>query len=125
MLCVDRGQLLWGNVMTQAAKSNLLAIGGAIIGGLAGYFIFLWLASQGFYGLIIPGGLLGIAAGFAKSRSLATAGRVSRCRNGAQKPIAVPAARLDKSADPEINEALVRHLKSFQNRQPHRAAPGE
>jgi hypothetical protein len=66
-------QLLWGNAMSQAAKSNLLAIAGAIVGGLIGYFIFIWLASQGFYGLIIPGGLIGIAAGFAKSKSLAIA----------------------------------------------------
>ena len=59
--------------MSEAIKSNLLAIVGAIVGGVAGYFIFFWLASQGFYGMIIPGGLLGIGAGFAKSRSLAIA----------------------------------------------------
>src|SRR5690349_1454525 len=59
--------------MSQAVKSNLLAIAGAVGGGAAGYFITVWLASYGFYGLIIPGGLLGYGAGFAKSRSLAIA----------------------------------------------------
>ena len=39
-------------------RSNLLALAGAVGGGLIGYFIFMWLAHQGFYGLILPGGLL-------------------------------------------------------------------
>jgi hypothetical protein len=50
-------------------KRNSLALLGAGIGGLLGYVGFFWLARQGFYGLILPGGLLGMGAGLAKSRS--------------------------------------------------------
>jgi hypothetical protein len=32
--------------------------------------IFIWLANQGVYGLILPGGLLGLGAGAFKSRSI-------------------------------------------------------
>lgn len=32
---------------------------GAAIGGTIGYFAFSWLAQQGFYGMMLPGALLG------------------------------------------------------------------
>src|SRR5437762_2824536 len=41
----------------------LRGIGGALVGGVAGYFIFHWLSSQGYYGSMIPGALLGLSAG--------------------------------------------------------------
>lgn len=44
-------------------------IAGAVIGGVLGYFAFFWIADQGFYGLVLPGGLLGTGAGFGKPRS--------------------------------------------------------
>ena len=53
--------------------NNLLALLGAAIGGALGYLLFGWLAGNGFYGLIIPGGLLGIGAAVFKSRSLVIA----------------------------------------------------
>lgn len=55
-----------------ARKPNLiLGLIGAAIGGVAGYFGFLWFASQGFYALVLPPGLLGLAAGFcARGRSM-------------------------------------------------------
>ncbi|HEX5102637.1 MAG TPA: hypothetical protein VFV87_02425 [Pirellulaceae bacterium] len=40
-------------------------VGGAIAGGAAGYFVFRWLATNGFYGLMIPGLLVGLGAGLA------------------------------------------------------------
>jgi hypothetical protein len=40
--------------------SNLLGLVGAIAGGALGFFIFRWLLNQGFYGLMIPGALLGL-----------------------------------------------------------------
>jgi hypothetical protein len=43
------------------------------IGGAIGYWAFFWIAGQGFYALILPGGLLGIGAGMFRSRSLALA----------------------------------------------------
>jgi hypothetical protein len=40
-------------------------IAGAIAGGVLGYFAFRFLSSQGFYGLMIPGLLVGLGAGWA------------------------------------------------------------
>jgi hypothetical protein len=48
----------------------VLGLIGAAIGGTVGYFAFFWFASQGFYALILPPGLMGLAAGFcARGRS--------------------------------------------------------
>jgi hypothetical protein len=54
-------------------KNNLLALCGALAGGALGHFAFFWLASQGFYALILPGGLLGLGAGLVRNRSVAVA----------------------------------------------------
>jgi hypothetical protein len=51
-------------------KQHLLVIGGAVIGGIVGYCAFCWILKQGFYGLILPGGLLGIGAGWTRNKSL-------------------------------------------------------
>ena len=51
-------------------KANLLVLGGALAGGVLGYFAFFWVADQGFYGLILPGALMGLGAGLAKHRSV-------------------------------------------------------
>ena len=40
--------------------SNLLGLVGAVVGGALGFFIFSWLWNRGFYGLMIPGALLGL-----------------------------------------------------------------
>lgn len=50
-------------------KQNLFAILGAAIGGAVGYFAFFWIARQGFYGLILPGGCLGMGASIFNARS--------------------------------------------------------
>jgi hypothetical protein len=47
-------------VTTRQITSNLLAFIGAAVGGVLGYYIFLWLIQKGFYGLMIPGALLGL-----------------------------------------------------------------
>ena len=44
--------------------SIVLGIIAAIIGGCAGYFAFHWIIRQGFYALIVPAGMLGLAAGY-------------------------------------------------------------
>ncbi len=49
----------------------MLPLLGAAAGGLLGYLAFFWIAKQGFYGLILPGGLLGVGAGAFKNRSIA------------------------------------------------------
>jgi hypothetical protein len=46
--------------MPRHLVSNLLGSVGAIAGGALGFLIFQWLWSQGFYGLMIPGALLGL-----------------------------------------------------------------
>jgi hypothetical protein len=52
---------------------SLLVLVGAVAGGALGYFAFFWIAAQGFYGLIVPGALLGLGAGIAKNRSVVLA----------------------------------------------------
>jgi hypothetical protein len=54
-------------------KQNSMVLLGAAVGGLLGYAAFFWLARQGLYGLILPGGLLGLGAGVFKTRSAAIA----------------------------------------------------
>lgn len=54
-------------------KKYLATLGLAAAGGVLGYFAFFWIASQGFYALVVPGGLLGLAAGLVPNRSLAIA----------------------------------------------------
>ncbi len=51
-------------------KSTLLAIVGAIVGGTLGYFAFFWIEAQGYYGMVLPGGLLGIGAAIGRVRSV-------------------------------------------------------
>jgi hypothetical protein len=40
--------------------SNLLGLVGAIVGGAVGFYIFGWLYDHSFYGMMIPGALLGL-----------------------------------------------------------------
>ncbi len=37
-----------------------LGLVGAVAGGVAGYFVFLWIAQQGFYALVLPGAAVGL-----------------------------------------------------------------
>jgi hypothetical protein len=50
-------------------KQRALVFIGAIAGGLVGYFGFLWIARQGLYALVLPGGLVGLGAGLFPNRS--------------------------------------------------------
>ena len=50
-------------------KQVALVLGGAVLGGLVGHFAFGWLVNQGFYGLVLPGGLVGLGAGLSSCRS--------------------------------------------------------
>ena len=40
-----------------------LGVVGAVLGGVAGYFVFRWIAGQGFYALILPGATVGLGCG--------------------------------------------------------------
>ena len=50
---------------------NALTILCACLGGYVGYLGFMFLADRGFYALVLPGGVLGLAAGIPRSRSIA------------------------------------------------------
>ncbi len=51
-------------------RAVFLGLLGAAIGGTAGFLLFDWILSQGFYALILPPALLGLSAGwFARGRS--------------------------------------------------------
>ena len=59
--------------MNESRQPKTIALGllGAAIGGTVGYFAFFWIASQGFYAIIIPPVLLGLTAGYlARRRSI-------------------------------------------------------
>ncbi len=51
--------------MTRYLVSNLLGLVGAAIGGVAGFYIYRWVLSQGFIGGMIPGAFLGLGCSFA------------------------------------------------------------
>jgi len=65
--------------------SDMLALTAAAAGAAVGYAGFWWLAGQGFYGLILPGGLTGIFAGLVvhRSRSVAAAAGLAGLALGA------------------------------------------
>ena len=50
------------------ALSLALGIVGAIIGGVVGYYLFVWIAHQGFYAIMLPGALLGWGASLCARR---------------------------------------------------------
>ncbi len=50
-------------------KQGVFVLIGAVAGALVGYFAFRWIARQGFYALVLPGGLLGIGAGLFRNKS--------------------------------------------------------
>src|SRR5947199_207594 len=43
--------------------SNVLGLIGAAAGGVFGHLLFWWIVRQGFYALILPGGMLGLGCG--------------------------------------------------------------
>jgi hypothetical protein len=50
-------------------REKILLFAGALAGGVLGYFLFFWILRQGFYGIILPGCLLGFGAGLFPNRS--------------------------------------------------------
>ncbi len=54
-------------------KNIVIALGGACLGGVLGFFGFSLLLGQGFYALVLPGGLLGLGAGIVPTRSILVA----------------------------------------------------
>ena len=56
--------------MAESSQTQTILLGllGAAVGGCIGYFAFFWIGRQGFYALVVPGGLLGIGAGLCTGR---------------------------------------------------------
>ena len=48
---------------TRRSRATSSALIGAVIGGVLGYYTFKWILDHGFYGMMIPGGLLGLGCG--------------------------------------------------------------
>jgi hypothetical protein len=58
--------------MLRYVLSNLLGLIGAAVGGVVGFYLFGWIAGQGFLAPFVPGGILGLGcAALAAHRSLA------------------------------------------------------
>ena len=45
-------------------QSIAIALLAAVAGGCVGYFAFFWIAQQGFYAIMLPPALVGLAAGY-------------------------------------------------------------
>lgn len=56
--------------------SNVLGLIGAAAGGVFGYVLFHWVARQGYYALVVPGGMLGLGCGLLARHSSYTRGGV-------------------------------------------------
>ena len=54
----------------------LLAFLGAVAGGFLGYYTFQWLYNHGFYGMMIPGALIGLGGSLLTQASSQTRGFV-------------------------------------------------
>jgi hypothetical protein len=50
------------------ALDLVLGLAGAIAGGVAGYYVFAWIASQGFYAIMLPGAFVGWGCGALSGR---------------------------------------------------------
>jgi len=54
----------------------VVPLGCALAGGLVGHFAFLWIARQGFYAIILPGALIGLAGGWFAQKQTPASGMV-------------------------------------------------
>ncbi|MGQ0633620.1 MAG: hypothetical protein ACT4QC_03335 [Planctomycetaceae bacterium] len=59
----------WQSIM-QRVYGTIFVFVGAIAGAALGYVVFFWLIRKGYYGLAIPGGLLGLGAGIGRGRGV-------------------------------------------------------
>jgi hypothetical protein len=59
----SKSQRLIAMETTKRVGSHVLGLLGAAAGGVLGYYIFMWIVKQGFYGLMIPGAILGLGCG--------------------------------------------------------------
>jgi hypothetical protein len=60
--------------MSDKTRNLLLGLLGALVGGVLGYFGFVWALHRGYYAMMLPGGLVGVGGGLlVKDRSVVRA----------------------------------------------------
>jgi len=55
-------------ILSRPAAGIVLGLAGALVGGAIGHFLFLAMASQGFYAMVLPGALVGLGCGLLSGR---------------------------------------------------------
>ena len=73
----EAGQRIKSAMMVSPAKAWVRGVVGAVAGGVAGYYVYTWLLTQGYYGLAMPAILLGLGFGLFSGRSMLLGGLFS------------------------------------------------
>jgi len=55
----------------------MLCLAGGVAGGLLGYLVFVWMAGQGWYAVVLPGAGIGLGCGAPAKRSSLAIGLVA------------------------------------------------
>ena len=66
----EAGQKIRSMMQVSPSQAWVRGVLGAIVGAVAGYYLFMWLRTQGFYGLAMPAILLGLGFGISAGRSM-------------------------------------------------------
>ncbi len=70
----DEGKAILDASRDSMAKAWGMGVVGAALGAFAGWFIFGWLVSQGFYALVLPGAAVGLGFGALSRRPMIAGG---------------------------------------------------
>ena len=70
----EAGQQIKSAMQVSPSKAWVRGVIGAVLGGAAGYYLFMWLRTQGYYGLAMPAILLGLGFGIFAGRSMILGG---------------------------------------------------
>ena len=60
----------------QPALTIIRGVAGAVAGAVAGFYAFQWMASHGFYAMVLPGALMGLGCGYASGRQSTVLGGI-------------------------------------------------
>ena len=66
----NRNLMPWAGNILNHVIGDVLTVAFGCAGGVLGYLGFVWLIGQGFYALVLPGGLVGLVGGIPRSQSL-------------------------------------------------------
>ena len=70
----EAGQSIKSMMQVSPAKAWGRGVLGAVLGSVAGYYLFTWLLTQGYYGLAMPAILLGVGFGMLAGRPMILGG---------------------------------------------------